>query len=523
MTRSTGDKYVRATVILASVLFLVGISTHFPLPSVTDRADHRRYRPAALRRDPDPAAARPAELISPSARQHDDLVHPLEPLAPVRDQQHRAVAGASRTSSSSASPSARRGARSARRARAPARPRAAPARRRSAARWPPESSRPCSPTSVSSPSGSSSTQSQIRARRSASSISASPALGPREPDVLADRGREQVRVLAGDGDRAADVLLAELAQVSAAERHPALPRDRGSGAAGSRPSSCRRRSGRRSATRRPGSSRRLNAVEHRRLAGRVVASADALERDRDRAGRELGRRLPGRAPRGSRSVSSTSRPPGRERLGQLARRLGERLNRLERREREQRERRDQHAVEPVRRRGPRRRARARPRRSRPSRAAGARRRAPSANAARAASDVSAAVGGAEPVEPPRLRDRRRTARRAPASSSTSSADSSPRAAASLARGAAAERARDERDADAAPRRGRPRARRPPHGRNAAVTATETAAGEQRDERRHDAAQVEVLQGVDVARRRARAGRPAGIPRAPPGASGSSRS
>jgi hypothetical protein len=30
----TGDKYVRATVILASVLFLVGISTHFPLPGV---------------------------------------------------------------------------------------------------------------------------------------------------------------------------------------------------------------------------------------------------------------------------------------------------------------------------------------------------------------------------------------------------------------------------------------------------------------------------------------------------------
>jgi hypothetical protein len=30
----TGDKYVRATVILASVLFLVGISTHFPLRGV---------------------------------------------------------------------------------------------------------------------------------------------------------------------------------------------------------------------------------------------------------------------------------------------------------------------------------------------------------------------------------------------------------------------------------------------------------------------------------------------------------
>ena len=30
----TGDKYVRDTVILASVLFLVGISTHFPLRGV---------------------------------------------------------------------------------------------------------------------------------------------------------------------------------------------------------------------------------------------------------------------------------------------------------------------------------------------------------------------------------------------------------------------------------------------------------------------------------------------------------
>ena len=31
---STGDKYIRATVILATVLFIVGISSHFPLRSV---------------------------------------------------------------------------------------------------------------------------------------------------------------------------------------------------------------------------------------------------------------------------------------------------------------------------------------------------------------------------------------------------------------------------------------------------------------------------------------------------------
>jgi hypothetical protein len=30
----TGDKYIRVTVILATVLFLVGISSHFPLTSI---------------------------------------------------------------------------------------------------------------------------------------------------------------------------------------------------------------------------------------------------------------------------------------------------------------------------------------------------------------------------------------------------------------------------------------------------------------------------------------------------------
>jgi hypothetical protein len=31
---STGDKYIRVTVVLASVLFIVGISSHFPLRGV---------------------------------------------------------------------------------------------------------------------------------------------------------------------------------------------------------------------------------------------------------------------------------------------------------------------------------------------------------------------------------------------------------------------------------------------------------------------------------------------------------
>ena len=58
-------------------------------------------------------------------------------------------------------------------------------------------------------------------------------LGPREPEVLADRGVEQVRVLAGEGERGADVLLAVLAGVAAGDRDASLARGRGSAGAGS--------------------------------------------------------------------------------------------------------------------------------------------------------------------------------------------------------------------------------------------------------------------------------------------------
>ena len=47
-------------------------------------------------------------------------------------------------------------------------------------------------------------------------------LGPREDDVLADGGREEMRVLAGYGNCSPDVFLAELAQVASAERYASL-------------------------------------------------------------------------------------------------------------------------------------------------------------------------------------------------------------------------------------------------------------------------------------------------------------
>ena len=43
---STADKYVRLTVVLASILFLVGISTHFPLPGRPLRPDRSEFCPA---------------------------------------------------------------------------------------------------------------------------------------------------------------------------------------------------------------------------------------------------------------------------------------------------------------------------------------------------------------------------------------------------------------------------------------------------------------------------------------------
>ena len=48
----TADRYIRATVFLATVLFLVGISGHFRIPPGADRADQRSRTAARVRHPP---------------------------------------------------------------------------------------------------------------------------------------------------------------------------------------------------------------------------------------------------------------------------------------------------------------------------------------------------------------------------------------------------------------------------------------------------------------------------------------
>ena len=81
---------------------------------------------------------------------------------------------------------------------------------------------PSSPTSVSSPSGSEATQSPRRARRSASSSSASEASGRASRRFSRIVELKTVRFLAGEGERAADVLLAVLAHVATRDRDAPL-------------------------------------------------------------------------------------------------------------------------------------------------------------------------------------------------------------------------------------------------------------------------------------------------------------
>ena len=129
---------------------------------------------------------------------------------------------------------------------------------------------------------------------------------------------------------------------------PAPPRGRGSAAAGWRRWSCRRRWGPTSATRSPGSSRRLtpsSAGRACRGSGRATSSSATANGQR---GAGTGR---GGVAHGRLAVGELEHPPaGRERRRQLAGGRGERRDRLERRQREQRQRRDQHAVELARRR-----------------------------------------------------------------------------------------------------------------------------------------------------------------------------
>ena len=170
------------------------------------RHRHRRLRLSELRLDRVPTARRRRVL---ARRQRHDLVDEVEALRAVRDQEDGAVAGRVEDVVRRAPPPCPgRGAPSARRGGAPARRRGAPARRTSRCRWPPESRPPSSPTSVSSPSGSDATQSASRARRSASTSSSSVASG--RPSLRFSRMRrgEDVRVLAGERERAPNVLLA---------------------------------------------------------------------------------------------------------------------------------------------------------------------------------------------------------------------------------------------------------------------------------------------------------------------------
>ena len=102
-----------------------------------------------------------------------------------------------------------------------------------------------------------------------------------------------------------------------------------------------------------------DAVEHR--PARPARSGHARPRVRRPPGPARARQ--GAAGRARATRVRSARPGGGRRRGvdvELACGLGQRLHPLERRERKQSERRDQHAVEPVRRRAPRPRPRARP-------------------------------------------------------------------------------------------------------------------------------------------------------------------
>ena len=165
---------------------------------------------------------------------------------------------------------------------------------------------------------------------------------PREPEILADGRVEDVRLLSRERERAADVLLPEVAQIDAVDgdatrlrieeaqkkvRDGRLPRstraDEGDACAGIDPQ-----------------------VEprERRLVGGRVARRDTLESDGHRGLRR--RRRDGRIRHDRRGVRELEHStPRRKRGRELARRRGERGDRVERREREQRERRDENTVE----------------------------------------------------------------------------------------------------------------------------------------------------------------------------------
>ncbi len=122
--------------------------------------------------------------------------------------------------------------------------------------------------------------------------------GSRETDVLANRRREQVRVLARDGDRPSDVFLAILAEVEARERHASVL-----GIEEAQEEVDDRRLARAARPHQsdlaPGIEPEAHAVESRRLVRRI-ACGDSVERQRRgvQAERGAARRGPARQARG---------------------------------------------------------------------------------------------------------------------------------------------------------------------------------------------------------------------------------
>ncbi len=76
-------------------------------------------------------------------------------------------------------------------------------------RWPPDSRAPCSPTSVSRPSGSSSTQSSSRARSRAARKLGLGRVAAGQEEVLAQGGVEDMGVLGGQPDDPPDILTSQ--------------------------------------------------------------------------------------------------------------------------------------------------------------------------------------------------------------------------------------------------------------------------------------------------------------------------
>ena len=167
-----------------------------------------------------------------AAGQDDDLVHQLETFGAVRDQQHGARPRRVENVVHQRRPSPGRGARSTRRGASTG----ASARRARAStrrwRWPPGRAA-CPPRRRACRAPRERGDPSVRRARSSAVHQLASRLRPRQPEVLADRRVEDVRVLAGERERAADVLLARTrarrGRRSSRDRSPG----RGSVAAGS--------------------------------------------------------------------------------------------------------------------------------------------------------------------------------------------------------------------------------------------------------------------------------------------------